>query len=149
SGDVAGASDPGALDLGRAHGKRRGRALDFLAAQGAGQRHALAPPPPPGIGVDHLVALGRRARPQHAAVVGAKVDGGEGVRKTTAVPASLRRGVPGHCDLVSWADGNPGSGRGKWRWWPLAKVIRGQPGRLAAAVPFRYILRRALRGQPR
>src|SRR5262249_47675298 len=63
------------------------------------------------------------------AVVGAQIDGREGVRKTTAVPASLRRGVPGHCELVSWADGTSGKALGRVRRWSIG---RRSCGRLAA-----------------
>ena len=88
-GDVAGAAHLVALDLGRADAQRMQGALDRLAAQRPAQRHSLAQPDRPGIGVDDFVAVDRRPGHQEPAVVGAEIDGSESVRETTAVPASL------------------------------------------------------------
>ncbi len=111
-GDVAGAGHAVALDLGRADAERRQGALDRVAAQLPAQRHSLPQPDRPGIGVDDLVAVDRRPCHQEPAIVGAEIDGGESVRETTAVPASLvpcaRREVPGHFDLFPSRDGNRG-----------------------------------------
>ena len=111
-GDVAGAGHPVAADFGRTDAERIQRALDGVAAQSAVQRHSLPQPDRPGIGVDDLVAVDRRPCHQKPAIVGAEIDGGESVRKTTAVPAPLvprvGRGFPGHFELFPWPDGTRG-----------------------------------------
>ena len=88
-GDVAGARDAIALDLGGADIQRLERAVDRVAAQRPAQRHPLAQPDRPGIGVDDVEALDRRARDQEPAVVGAEVDGSERVGEPATVPAPL------------------------------------------------------------
>jgi hypothetical protein len=103
-GDMACARNARTLDLGGADIQRLQGAVDRVAAQRPAQRHALAQPDWPGIGVDHVEAHDRRPGHQEPAVVGAEIDGGERVRETTAVPASLlplfRREVPGHSELL-------------------------------------------------
>ena len=133
-GDVAGARDAVAPDLGRADAQRIQRALDGVAAQRPVQRHPLAQPDRPGIGVDDLVAVDRRPRHQEPAIVGAEIDGGESVRETTAVPAPLRRGIPGHFELFPWSDGNRGKGPRR------ARLDRGFPVALMHRAPNRRCL---------
>ena len=102
-GDVACARHLMAGDLGRAHVERTQGAFDGITTKRPVQRHSFAQPDRAGERVDDLEAVDRRPRHQEPAIVGAEIDGGESVRETTAVPASLlprsRRWFPGHCGL--------------------------------------------------
>jgi hypothetical protein len=104
-GDVTGACHSVAFDFGRANAKRMQRAFYGFTAQRTAQRHPLAQPYGARIGIDHLKTLDRCLCHQEPAIVGAEINGSEGVRKSTAVPATLGRGFPGHSQPFPWRDG--------------------------------------------
>ena len=123
--------DAMALDLGGADVQRLERAIDRVAAQRPAQRHPLAQPDRPGIGVDDLEALDRRPRHQEPAVVGAEIDGGESVREPAAVPASLVPPCWGVDSPAIWnsflgAMVTQGGGRGETPW---SGVLGGSGGK--------------------